>query len=302
MDVDVVYTWVDAQDPIFSSDIQFFHRPSGEQNGVTRYRNNDELRYSLRSVAMFAPWVRNIYIVTNGQCPAWLNTNHPQIHLIHHREIFLWLDHLPTFNSQAIECHLHRIPGLSEQFIYFNDDNFMGCPAKVEDFFSDDGKPLLSNNHIRIDSNTECRPSVKKTRDIFAKKFGEDKAFKLASHQALPLTKTLLLNVEHDWPDEFEITSASRFRTDHCVELCLALWNNYAYYSGYAKHGFRDWRCGNLTNDAEETRKELAHIFEVKPVLFCLFDRIDENYSLVINELNSFLNIMYPKPSPFELG
>jgi len=68
------------------------------------------------------PWVRNIYIVTNGQVPLWLNTSHPKIRMVSHKEIFKWPDHLPTFNSLAIESHLHRISGISDHFIYFNDD------------------------------------------------------------------------------------------------------------------------------------------------------------------------------------
>lgn len=68
------------------------------------------------------PWVRYVWIVTNGQIPLWLNVSHPKIRLVNHKDIFKWPEHLPTFNSLAIESHIHLIPGLSEHFIYFNDD------------------------------------------------------------------------------------------------------------------------------------------------------------------------------------
>ena len=84
--------------------------------------DNEELRYSLRSIWQFAPWVRHIFVVTNGQIPHWLNIDHPKLTLISHEQIFTNLSHLPTFSSPAIESHLHHIPGLSQKFIYFNDD------------------------------------------------------------------------------------------------------------------------------------------------------------------------------------
>lgn len=98
--------------------------------------DNEELRYSLRSVWKFAPWVRNIYLVTNGQIPAWLNIHHPRIHLVTHESIFLNKSHLPTFSSPAIECHLHRIPGLSEHFLYLNDDTMFGNHIHPSDFYT----------------------------------------------------------------------------------------------------------------------------------------------------------------------
>ena len=102
-----------------------------------RYRDNEELRYSLRSVFRFAPWVRNIYVVTANQVPSWINMAHPRLHMINHDEIFQNASKdLPTFSSPAIESNLHRIPGLSQKFIYFNDDVMLGAPTWPEDFHS----------------------------------------------------------------------------------------------------------------------------------------------------------------------
>ncbi len=101
-----------------------------------RFQDNDELKYSLRSLEKYAPWVRNIYIVTNGQQPSWLNTSHPRVKLITHEQIFQSKSHLPTFSSPAIESHIHRIPGLSNRFLYFNDDTLLGAPVWPDDFFT----------------------------------------------------------------------------------------------------------------------------------------------------------------------
>lgn len=101
-----------------------------------RFQDNNELKYSLRSVQMFAPWIRNVFIVTNGQVPSWLNTSHPRLRLINHSDIFEDKSHLPTFSSNAIESHLHQIQGLSQKFLYFNDDVFLGRPIYLDDFYS----------------------------------------------------------------------------------------------------------------------------------------------------------------------
>lgn len=102
----------------------------------SRFEDNEELRYSLRSLVRFAPWVRHIFIVTNGQIPYWLNLDNPRISVVTHEEIFPNKSHLPTFSSPAIESHLHRIPDLSDKFLYFNDDVMFGAEVWPDDFFS----------------------------------------------------------------------------------------------------------------------------------------------------------------------
>ena len=107
--------------------------------GAHRFADNEELRYSLRSLYKFAPWVRNIYILTNGQIPNWLNIQNDRIKVITHAEIFSNKSHLPTFSSPSIESNLHNIPGISEHFLYFNDDVFLGQPIYPEDLISPTG-------------------------------------------------------------------------------------------------------------------------------------------------------------------
>ena len=96
--------------------------------------DNNELRYSLRSLEKYAPWIRKVYVVTNGQVPQWLNKKHPKVNLVQHKDIFPNSSHLPTFSSSAIECHLHRIPGLSRFFLYLNDDIIINQPISPFDF------------------------------------------------------------------------------------------------------------------------------------------------------------------------
>ncbi|KAM6425694.1 N-acetylglucosamine-1-phosphotransferase subunits alpha/beta isoform 2-T2 [Rhynochetos jubatus] len=107
-----------------------------EDISASRFEDNEELRYSLRSIERHAPWVRHIFIVTNGQIPSWLNLDNPRITVVTHQEIFQNVSHLPTFSSPAIESHIHRISGLSQKFIYLNDDVMFGKDVWPDDFYS----------------------------------------------------------------------------------------------------------------------------------------------------------------------
>lgn len=160
--VDVVYTWVNGSDPRWKAEKDFWHKHwiasltgqplpkrsdadlSGikgkdDSNSDNRFRDNEELRYSLRSIEKYAPWVRHIYIVTDGQIPSWLDIDSPRLTVVPHRDIFQNTSHLPVFSSPAIEWSLDNIPGLSEWFLYFNDDVFLGAPVFPEDFVSQRG-------------------------------------------------------------------------------------------------------------------------------------------------------------------
>ncbi|OWF50745.1 N-acetylglucosamine-1-phosphotransferase subunits alpha/beta-like isoform X2 [Mizuhopecten yessoensis] len=118
-------------------DLRDFRR--NEDVSASRFEDNEELRYSLRSIDRFAPWVRHIYIITNGQIPYWLNMEHPRVTVVTHEDLFPNKTHLPTFSSPAIEAHVHRIPGLSKRFIYLNDDVMFGKEVWPDDFYTFSG-------------------------------------------------------------------------------------------------------------------------------------------------------------------
>ena len=110
--IDVVYTWVNGSDREFLRQLSLYQTDSSNQISANRFNDNNELLYSLRSLEKNAPWIRDVYIVTNGQVPKWLNLNNSRVHLITHEDIFQNKSHLPTFSSPAIESHLHRIKGI----------------------------------------------------------------------------------------------------------------------------------------------------------------------------------------------
>nr|XP_046234445.1 N-acetylglucosamine-1-phosphotransferase subunits alpha/beta [Scatophagus argus] len=118
-------------------DLTAISQPKQDEDvSASRFEDNEELRYSLRSVERHAPWVRHIFIVTNGQIPSWLNLDNPRVTVVTHKDIFQNHSHLPTFSSPAIETHIHRISGLSQKFIYLNDDVMFGKDVWPDDFYS----------------------------------------------------------------------------------------------------------------------------------------------------------------------
>jgi hypothetical protein len=155
-DIDVVYTWVNGSDPVWLKKKTYWSNlginksvndtdtsKADESNSANRYRDNNELKYSIRSIERYAPWVRNIYLVTDNQIPNWLNLENDRLIMVTHSDIFPNKSHLPVFSSPAIESHLHRIHGISKKFIYFNDDVFLGARVLPDDFFALDDSHKL---------------------------------------------------------------------------------------------------------------------------------------------------------------
>ncbi len=136
--IDFVVPWVDDQDPAWrKKKAQYTGAETKEGNEDARYRDWDTLRYWFRGVEKFAPFVRNIYFITDDQKPHWLNVDHPKLKWVKHSD-FIPQEYLPVFSVNPIELNFHRIEGLSENFVYFNDDVFLIKDTKEEDFFVND--------------------------------------------------------------------------------------------------------------------------------------------------------------------
>ena len=146
MKIDLVYLWVDGSDEKWQKKKNdtlkmFRYKLMCEAASENRFRDNNELKYSLRSVEKFAPWINHIYIVTDNQKPKWL-ADHPQVSIVDHKEI-IPVKYLPTFNSAAIDMFVHKIPTLSEHFLYANDDMFFGYSVSPDFFFDREGNPVV---------------------------------------------------------------------------------------------------------------------------------------------------------------
>ncbi len=142
--IDIVLAWVDGSDLVWREE----KRKRMEEQGISvnvddredRYRDWDLMRYWFRGIEKFAPWIRKIHFVTWGHLPEWLDVANPKLHIVNHKD-YISEKYLPTFNSHVIEMNFHRIEGISEDFIYFNDDMFLLRPIKPTDYFVN-GKPV----------------------------------------------------------------------------------------------------------------------------------------------------------------
>ncbi len=172
--IDFVLIWVDGSDPAWQAEKQRALQTPEVQAAIacglldvhsSRYRDWDNLRYWFRGVEKFAPWVRTVHFVTWGHVPAWLNQEHPKLHIVRHED-YIPKEYLPTFNANPIEVNFHRIEGLAEQFVFFNDDFFLTAPTQPEDFFKNglprdalSESPLACEvpqiwNYVRMNSTT----------------------------------------------------------------------------------------------------------------------------------------------------
>ena len=231
--IDAVYTWVNGSDPEFRRQLKetlvlLGRPPVGGAVNASRFADNDELRYSLRSLQQHAPWVRHVYLVTNGQVPSWLDLDSPRITLVTHEEIFPNKLHLPSFSSPAIESHLHRIPGLSEHFLYFNDDVFLGQPVSLEDFISPEGAystylwPDRGGAFNKTDAHSRSLAHVDR---LFTARYGPAER-RAAAHVPFLFKRSIMAELQATFPAEYERTSAAHLRTEDFMQTGFS----YYYY------------------------------------------------------------------------
>ncbi len=137
--IDFVISWVDGGVKAWRQEKDRYSAAGGSDDASERYRDWNNLKYWFRGVEKFAPWVAKIHFITWGHLPDWLDAAHDKLHIVRHED-YIPQEYLPTYNSHTIEWNMHRIEGLAEQFVYFNDDFFLINAVKPEDFFRQ-GRP-----------------------------------------------------------------------------------------------------------------------------------------------------------------
>ena len=141
--IDFVVLWLDSNDPKWQKDYEKYSSQSRQGKEIVRFRDHDTFKYWFRAVEKYAPWVHKVFLITNGKFPDWINKDCKKLELVEHSE---YIPHhlLPTFNSCVIELFLNNIKGLSEHFVYFNDDFYLNAPV-TPDYFFKDGLPCDNN-------------------------------------------------------------------------------------------------------------------------------------------------------------
>ena len=276
--IDVVYTWVDGNDPAWD---EARRRRLAEVTGTmltpaasgrARFVDRGELRWSMRSLHLFAPWVRTIHLVTAGQVPAWLDTSHPQINLVDHRDI-LPADALPTFNSHGIETALHRIEGLSEQFLYLNDDVFLGRPSRPEQWFTPSGSAAVfpSTGVVGLPGQDDLPylHAAANNRRLLQDAFGVTTT-RTFIHTPHPHRRSTLEAISERFADEVGCTTRAPFRSETDVSMLSSLAQHHGLLTGAAHIGNVDYSFVNLS--AADVKRRLTLLLDREQDCFCLGD------------------------------
>jgi hypothetical protein len=300
--IDVVYTWVDSADPSWQELIRPFK--SGEIDR-DRFSHNDELKHSIRSIELYAPWVRNIYIFSNCAPPEWFAES-ARVIWVKHDEV-IPAEKLPTFNSHVIETFLHLIPNISENFIYFNDDFFLTGFVEPTDFFNAYGQTVARLEPYGVVPYLEQMVESGRAEDY---QFAAVNAARLLyrtsgilptqlhRHAPYAFKKSLFAELVHEFAEEVESTRTARFRTKGDYSFASFLYHHYARLKGACVENNEESMIVRHTNfRAFERRKTyLALRF------FCMNDGGGSSTHEGFNKFKvSFLSKRYPFRSRAEL-
>ncbi|WP_448808553.1 stealth family protein [Agromyces bauzanensis] len=308
-DIDMVFSWVDGSSDEFVRErakrMQSYVVGEGDDSEA-RYRQIDELKYALRSVHLFAPWVRRIFIATDSPAPAWL-ARHPKVTIVRSEEMFADPSVLPTHNSHAVESQLHRIPGLAEHFLYSNDDMFFGRPVRPSLFFSPGGitRFVEASTRIGLGETNPARSgfenAARVNRALLRERFGKVTTRHL-EHCAAPLRKSVMAELEAEFPEEFRRTAASRFRAATDISVTNSLYHYYALITGRAVVQ-TDARVKYIETTLRKALPAMKRLLKRRDQdMFCLNDgsfpeiSVEERTTAVIDLLERY----FPFPAPWE--
>jgi hypothetical protein len=306
--IDVVYMWVDGADPLWVERKNEALRLAGRQavdaaTSPERFRDHGELRYSMRSVEQFAPWVRNIYLVTDQQVPRWLDPEHPRITVVDQREIFGGEGAVPNFNSHAIGARLHHIHGLSDYYLHFNDDFFLARPVLPQLFFTSTGasKFFLSRSTLGFHDEGQAQPHEQARRnvvDLLHTDFGRA-ATRAFFHTPIVQRRQTMLELERRYRDAFESTWNNQFRSASDFEINSWLHHYYGYLTNAAVPGTIRYDYFDVSDDAAWRRMRRLLRTRDKDT-FC----INDNALATVEQwtrVEEWMAAYFERPSPWEV-
>lgn len=327
MKIDIVMPWVDGDDPDWLATKNEYSPNHSSDDGINRYRDWNLLRFWFRGIEKYMPWVNQIHFVTWGHTPEWLNKSNSKLNIVNHKD-YIPREYLPVFSSHPIELNMHRIEGLSEQFIYFNDDTYVVDSLSPEHFF-ENGLPvdtvtevplrfnpggidhIIGNDMMVINKNFDKAKVIKEQRkkwfslksvkttvkNLYMKPVKGFSAFD-NPHLPLPFLKETFRSV---WEKEEKIlveTSSHRFRDNSDVNSWL--FRYWQFTTGMFSQGngpkgrfFSIGKDDNLIEDA---------LLNKRYKMVCLSDD-DKNldFEEEKKKLESLFEMIFPEKSSFEI-
>jgi len=338
--IDFVIPWVDGSDPVWLKEKEKYDKSVKQDynNSSMRYRDWGTLRYVLRSIEQNCPWYHKIYLITEGHYPEWLDINHERIVLVTHKELYFDSSHLPVFSSSSIEMNLVNIKGLSEKFVYMNDDTLILKPTEEDRFFQD-GLPVDFFSHGWVGRNKTFEKlrgmnswahSIKNNIDLINRKFPHIKLSreqlyhssygvktKVSNflfnnlykkilwlehyHQPMAYLKKTFEEVHKEFSDEMMNCSANRFRANN--DLTQYLYRYWQLATGqFVPSKFSDHKYYKIERkeDIDKCLLEIDNYTFVCPN-DSVSEEIDEDeYSYIENKLIEKLDELLPNRASFE--
>jgi len=301
--IDLVYLWVDGNDPAWLKKRQPYLKK--EINTTGRYQDNQELKYSLRSIDKHLPWIRKIFIVTDNQIPPFLDVNHPKIEIVDHSTL-LPKSILPTFNSSVLDYFIYKIPDLSEHFLYANDDMFVNADLPPS-FFFQDGLPIMRMKYnpliklkiqlkkgLNIKINN-YRLAIENAYTIFKKKY--NRFYPITSHHNVDagLKSDYKAIVEEVFKEELDASFYNRFRDKTDIQRILIIYYGLVNKTGVLKYVGRKESCRIRVHRTNYDK----YIRKYNPQLFCLNDT-EHATDAHRAHVEPFLKRLYPEKAAFE--
>lgn len=327
--IDFVILWVDGNDKEWLKEKNKYQTDKKLLSAsASRYRDWDNLQYWFRGVEKFAPWVNNIYFITYGHLPKWLNTKNPKLKIINHKD-YLKEENLPTFNSNAIELNMHEIKGLSEHFVAFNDDMFIIKKVKEKDFFKN-GIPrdeFAENPLISFGKKSQTIHACLNNIDIINRNFSKRKVYKKHLFKyfnlkyGLKVFRTIMLL---PWYAFCGIQSP-HLPISYCKATFYKVWekerdvlektcsNKFRKYDDVSHWTMRDWQLcegnfiprsskfGKYFNVSKDNTKLVNHIIKQKTKTICINDTNDDvDFEQAKEEIKYAFEKILPEKSSFE--
>jgi Stealth protein CR2, conserved region 2/Stealth protein CR3, conserved region 3 len=310
--VDIVYTWVDDAWPGYLDRLRQ-HASTRHDVNPNRTRDNlDVLKYSLRSLAAHASWIRHVFLVTSRpQVPEWLNRD--AVRVVHHDE-FMPSAHLPTFNSFAIVANLYGLPDLAERFVYVEDDRVFGRAVSVEDFWDAAGRTRIYEawrgtpgaDRQNAAGASPWNLALARSNALLDARFGHRRRGQ-AKFAPLAIDRSRWIDMIGAWPDAFEQTSASRFRAPGNVapehlypHLLLALGTGVRVpRTAMLRHAWYQ----PINNVKLLQQAGFARLRWFAPKLACLNDNFGPRPKrAAVQAVRDALQAWFPRPSRFEVS
>jgi hypothetical protein len=318
--IDIVYLWVNGADPAWRhKHQQAFVRWVAQQksdlandlarygNVAGRYRDNGELRFNLRALEKFYPDHGHIYLVTDAQVPHWLQPSE-RLTLIDHRDL-MPAAALPVFDAGHIESYLHHIHGLSERFIYLNDDVFFGAKVDPAQWFGTDGAALFTDTASVPDYDTlQPHETALVNASVLSKHWLSRRypkyrhAARIFAHAPRPMFKSVLHELEQAAPELFDQVRNTVFRSWRVPPIMPDLVPRWMLHTGRAAvQTLEPLYISSGAPDAERQFQALMAEFGRIP-FFCINDTSDDavDDAPQLQSIARTLGKLLPNPSSFE--